>query len=238
MFPDKFLDFSMERLVTEWPTCGTLAEQTLVSAHEMILILQQVLEATDCVHEHNIAYRGIEPPNIWIMSRRPMKCKLGGFSPAAKSPYPAPEVYSRKSYLYDDYPADIWSLGLTVLRYSLFGRWYLRTSEWSIEPRIEAQSSRPDPGWQTLTGFANAMLCYDVVNRPSAKDCLKKISPKKEDDALIVQAKQTLTNIDFLSRQKHVPGVPAQLMPLALDLDGEAPNTVNFCKAHGLLKIA
>ncbi len=76
MFPEKFLDLSVDRLVTEWPTLGTLAEQKSVSAREMTIAVQQILEATAYVHEHNIVHRGIEPSNIWIMSRTPMKCRL------------------------------------------------------------------------------------------------------------------------------------------------------------------
>ncbi len=236
IFPEKFLDLSTERLVVEWPTYGSLAEQTLVSAHELIIVLQEILEATVCLHENNIVHRGIEPSNIWIMSRRPMKCKLGRFSSTANPAYLAPEVYSGKPYLCNDYPADIWSLGLTVLRYSLFGRWHMPTSKWAVEQFPESQSSRPDPGWQMLTGIANAMLHIDGLSRLSAKECLSMITGQDQIASSIDRPGQIRKNIGFLSRQESLPGCPLQLKPLILDLKGEALQTVDNSTARRILK--
>lgn len=203
----------------------------------MMIVLEQILGATAYIHEHKLVHGGVEPSDIWLMSRKPMNCKLGGFSHTVTSAYQAPEVRSRKYYLSDDHSADIWSIGLTVLRYSLFGRWFMQTSKWSDKPCAEAQCPRPGPGWDTLTDLANAMLHFDAFDRPSAKDCLEKIILQKHNATLIDGAKQTLANIEFLSGQKVIPDVPAHLIPLLRDLGGEAPKTVSTRKALSILKI-
>lgn len=77
---DKYLDLKHQPLVTEWPSYGTLAEQTLVSASEMTVILQQVLEAAACIHEHNLVHRDIAPHNIWIMTRSPCSARFQAFT--------------------------------------------------------------------------------------------------------------------------------------------------------------
>lgn len=82
------------------------------------------------------------------------------------------------------------------------------------------------------------MLQFDVLNRPSAKDCLKQISSQNKDATIIDGAKQASINIDFLSCQKEVPNVPAQLVALILDLDGEIPQTVSIRKANRILEIS
>ncbi|KAL9123896.1 MAG: hypothetical protein Q9217_006716 [Psora testacea] len=234
----KFSDPDTQWLSTEWPTYGSLAEQKLLSANEFMIVLRQVLEATACIHEHKIVHRNIVPSNIWIMSREPLKCRLGGFGSSAPLSLLAPEVYSRKSYLPDDYPADIWSIGVTVLRYSLFDRWFMQTSRWSVEPCLKAQVSRPGPSWHILTDSANAMLRFDDLDRPSAKDCLEDIALRKDDAILKPRAEQILENIDFLSRQTRIPNVPPVLLPLIPALSSETPITVDLTETRKALEIS
>lgn len=147
-------------------------------------------------------------------------------------------MYSRRLYLSNDFPADIWSLGLSVLRYSLFSRWHLQTSKWSVERCIGAQTSRPDPGWQMLTSLANGMLEFNERHRPLAKDCLKKITVQNSDTTSTNGVKQTIVNTNFLSSQKDIPGVPIKLKPLIPNRCGEAQGTVNIHSALTILEIS
>ena len=201
----------------------------------MTVILQQVLEAAACIHEHNLVHRDIAPHNIWIMTRSPLFCKLLGFHSKTNFAHRAPEISARESYIDNDYPADIWSIGLIVLQYSLFGTWHVPAR--SIEQHLENQRSRPDPIWQKLTSLANAMVDFDASKRPSAEQCLEMIGSQCEESCAIADTEQLFNNLQFLSSQEIIPGVPAALRPLLADVRWETQLTVDATLAWNILEI-
>ena len=137
------------------------------------------------------------------MSRKPMECKLGGFGQVGSRRHLAPEVTSKTSYLPSAYHTDIWSIGVTILQFSLFSPWRMSLSLWSEGQYTDDQLPRPTVDWHTLTQFANTMLEFDPKNRLSATSCLEKLSRENFTKALS-KAEQRLNNFDFLRRQKSV----------------------------------
>ena len=152
----------MDYLVMEWLTPETLLQQQRLTPNEVATIIEQILYATAHVHDQGIVHWNIKPSNILIVSRKPIVCKLGGFATIGRSRYRAPEVIARKLARNDDYPCDIWSLGLTILDFCLFDIWRLRLSDW---PTVIGQVPRPGPAWKALTDFATSMLNPDPRSR-------------------------------------------------------------------------
>ncbi len=108
---------------------------------------------------------------FWLALRRNVEDKSFGLLA-----YKAPVVILEGLYLPNDCSVDTWSMGVLTLKYTLFGPWLPRTSEWSGRQYIKTQVSRPGSGWQALTDLANAMLEFDPEKRPSATDCSTKLS--------------------------------------------------------------
>lgn len=135
-FPNKFVDLNEPWMVMEWSPHETLAEQKDVSASEMKTLLEQVLDGAAYVHGQDMVHRDIQPSNIFVVSRMPMTCKLGGISPSTSRRYQAPEVVVRGSYLSTDCSVDIWSIGVLTLQYTLFNHWVVPMSKWSGRQHI------------------------------------------------------------------------------------------------------
>ena len=213
IFLDKLVSLNEAFIVAEWTTSHpTLAEQTNLLADEMKTVIEQVLDGMAYMHERGMVHRDIQPSNIFIVSRTLMRCKVGCIALSGRTTYMAPEVVSRKSYPLGP-SVDIWSIGVSILRFSLFSPWFARMSEWSGGQCIGAQASRPGPVWQALTSLGNTMLEFDCNNRPSATDCLEKLSHLGSMHSTS-EPKQNLINLEFLSRQTSIPNVSSDLLPL------------------------
>jgi len=213
-------------LVMEWAIHATLAEQKDVSADQMMTVLIHVLNGAAYIHEQGMAHRAIQPSNILIVSREPMIGKLGGIALSGSLAYKAPEVALRGSYLPSGYSADIWSIGVLTLQYSLFNRWWAHTSEWSSGRDVECQVSRPT--WQGLTDIANSMLNPEPRNRPSATDCSTRFSVEQNRAGAMKSEEAQLysTNLDFLRLQTMIPRVSTSALPLLSEIELQIITTV------------
>ncbi len=96
----------------KWAIHETLAEQKDVSVYEMKIILAQVLDGLAYLHEQSLVHEAIQPSNILIDSRTPMKCIVGGIGLSGSLVYKAPEVNFREPDLLNDSSVDIWSIGV------------------------------------------------------------------------------------------------------------------------------
>ena len=202
---EKFVEWGIEYFVMEYLKPDTLDKQEQLTPDEVATTLEQLLLAVAHLHEREIVHWNIKPSNIHFKSRKPLLCKLGGFATIKNSKWMAPEVVKRGEVSKDDYPCDIWSLGLVILHLCLFDQWRLRLSEW---PTICGQVLRPGPAWKALTNFATKMMNPDPSSRPTATDCLERLchlDVKQENQSPIETNIQFLSN--HVSKYKKLPGL-------------------------------
>lgn len=76
--------------------------------------------------------------------------------------YKAPVVILEELYLPNDCSVDAWSMGVLTLKYTLFGPWLLRTSEWSGRQYIKYSGFS---SWSRLASSNWSRQC-DVGIRP------------------------------------------------------------------------
>ena len=163
-----------------------------------------------------------------------MKIKLGGFHFAGTDPltsffgspwHIAPEI-SRGGATYAN-AVDVWSIGITIFQYSLFGRFFVGLSDWAQNRPKTTQVSRP--GWQSLTELANTMLICDPNLRPSATECLSELGWTESR----VETDQYGLNLSFLRKHKTT----SLLQWVRVDISRDPPiaiNAIEVCKIFGL----
>ncbi|OAA53493.1 Protein kinase-like domain protein [Niveomyces insectorum RCEF 264] len=155
---------------------------------EMLLVLQQSLEALVYLHGEGVTHRDLKPANILFRSRDPIDVALADFGWARESAvsmnsfyggtvhYRAPEVLAHQRYRN---PVDIWSLGVVGLEY-LEGlpAEDNTTSEAEYARRTSAHAHRlarraPALSHQRLL---SQMLRMRATERPSADQCLELVA--------------------------------------------------------------
>jgi serine/threonine protein kinase len=80
VFYDKYLpDWKGDIKVMELAWLGSLSRQKGVSANEMTVLIDQILDATGHLHVNGYTHRDIKPDNILINFRKPILAKLCDF---------------------------------------------------------------------------------------------------------------------------------------------------------------
>lgn len=134
MFYDKYLpDWKGDIKVMELAWLGSLSRQKGVSANEMTVLIDQILDATGHLHVNGYTHRDIKPDNILIISRKPILAKLCDFGLtsnlclktfAGTENFVAPEILKRKLPGLGGSPytnaVDIFSIDASILSLSLF----------------------------------------------------------------------------------------------------------------------
>lgn len=101
----------------------TLSELKNIKMPKKIAICRQLIDAVYDLHNLNIAHMDIKPSNI-MLSKNVVKLMDFGLSNMAiigsrymgTLKYMAPEVAAAGSKIYDNFAADIWSLGATMVQ--------------------------------------------------------------------------------------------------------------------------
>ncbi len=234
IFLDKYLDLRDPILVTEFPSLGSLDAQTL-SYSQMATTIRQTLRAVNHLHINGIIHGDIQPINIYMFSIDPMETKLGGFHSAGTKPptsvksrrHRAPEI-SRDSARYTN-AVDLWSIGITILQYSLFGRFCVGLSAWAQKRPDVQQISRP--GWQPLTKLANTMLICDHRLRPSATECISTLDQTGPTDQT---DHQHSLNLSFLRKHKTT----SLLELFCADVHRDPPIAIKAVEACKILSLS
>jgi len=132
VFYDKYLpDCKGDIKVMEFAWLGSLSRQKAVSANEMAVLIDQILDATRHLHVNGYTHRDIKPDNILIISRKPILAKLCDFGLtsnlclktfAGMENFVAPEILKQKLPGLGGSPytnaVDIFSIGARgVLKY-------------------------------------------------------------------------------------------------------------------------
>lgn len=206
-------------LMMKWVIHATLAEQKNVSTDQMMTVLIHVLNDAAYIHEQSMTHRAIQSFNILIVSRESMVDKLEDIALSKSLTYKALEMTLRESYLLSDYSADIWSIDVLTLQYSLFNCWRAHTSKWSSRRDVECQVSRPT--WQGLTDIVNFMLNPEPRNRPSITNCSTRFFVE-QNRAKAMKSKEAQlysTNLDFLRLQTMISRVSTSALPLLSEIE-------------------
>ncbi len=215
-------------LMMKWVIHATLAEQKDVSADQMMTVLIHVLNGAAYIHEQSMAHWAIQSFNILIVSRESMVGKLEGIALSRSLTYKAPEMTLRESYLLSDYSADIWSIDVLILQYSLFNCWRTHTSKWSSRRDVECQVSRST--WQDLTNIANFMLNLELRNRPSVTNCSTRffVEQNRAEAMKSKEAQLYSTNLDFLQLQTMISRVSISALSLLSEIELQIITIVGF----------
>ncbi|RYO81090.1 hypothetical protein DL764_009811 [Monosporascus ibericus] len=169
-------------------------------------LAEQMCRALDYMHsELNMAHRDIKPNNILIKRKTPLWAVLTDFGLSSTSPdphswgnptYRAPETFTT---LDAHCPADIWALGVTVLKLSLGSLGGTLDGGVGQEPRavmayFEASAADLSP---TCRMLLKGMLRPDPKKRWDAAGCLQYLEnalrPRDKLTATRVTSKRTIT---------------------------------------------
>ncbi len=234
IFLNKYLNLRDPILVTKFPSLDSLDAQTL-SYSQMATTIRQTLRAVNHLHINDIIHEDIQPINIYMFSIDSMKTKLGGFhSAGTKSPtsvksrrHRAPEII-RDSARYTN-AVDLWSIGITILQYSLFGRFCVSFSAWAQKRPNVQQISRP--GWQPLTKLANTMLICDHRLRSFATECISTLDQTEPTDQT---DHQHSLNLSFLRKHKTT----SLLKLFCADVHRDSPIAIKAVEACKILSLS
>lgn len=206
-------------LMMKWIIHATLAEQKNVSTDQMMTVLIHVLNDAAYIHEQSMTHRAIQSFNILIVSRESMVGKLEDIALSKSLMYKTLEMTLRESYLLSDYFADIWSINVLTLQYSLFNCWRAHTSKWSSRRDVECQVSRST--WQGLMNIVNFMLNLELRNRSSITNCSTRFFVE-QNHARAIKSKEAqlyFTNLDFLRLQTMISRVSTSALPLLFEIE-------------------
>lgn len=206
-------------LMMKWTIHATLAEQKNVSTDQMMTVLIHVLNDAAYIHKQSMTHRAIQSFNILIISRESMIDKLEDIALSRSLTYKALEMTLRESYLLSGYSADIWSIDVLILQYSLFNCWRAHTSKWSSRRNVECQVSRST--WQGLTNIVNFMLNLEFRNRSSITNCSTRffVEQNRAEAMKSEEAQLYFTNLDFLRLQTMIPRVSTSALPLLSEIE-------------------
>jgi NIMA (never in mitosis gene a)-related kinase len=221
-FKEAFITRKPERalhLITEYIDNGDLgkkkSQQKKINKpfEEEILInwLIQICLALKYLHNNNIIHRDIKPSNIMLTKNNIIKIGDFGISKAlsksckkAKTfigtpPYMAPEVINSEKY---DYPADIWSLGITFFELMTFNVPFEGNSDMGlfkniIEGNRFLRISNNSFYSLELINIVKKMISNNPKERPKIDEILDVPIIKKNLEIFLENNKELYNNIDF-----------------------------------------
>lgn len=206
-------------LMMKWVIHATLAEQKNVLTDQMITVLIHVLNDAAYIHEQSMTHQAIQSFNILIISQESMINKLEDIALSRSLTYKTLEITLRESYLLSDYSADIWSIDVLTLQYSLFNCWRAHTSKWSSRRNVECQISRST--WQDLMNIVNFMLNLELRNRSLITNCSTRFFVE-QNHARVMKSKEAqlyFTNLDFLRLQTMISRILISALPLLFEIE-------------------
>lgn len=206
-------------LMMKWVIHATLAEQKNVLTDQMITVLIHVLNDAAYIHEQSMTHRAIQSFNILIISQESMINKLEDIALSRSLTYKTLEITLRESYLLSDYSADIWSIDVLTLQYSLFNCWRAHTSKWSSRRNVECQISRST--WQDLMNIVNFMLNLELRNHSLITNCSTRFFVE-QNRARVMKSKEAqlyFTNLDFLRLQTMISRILISALPLLFEIE-------------------
>jgi len=173
-------------LVTGGELFDQIVSKGTYSETDAALIIKQILEAVEYMHQNGIAHRDLKPENLLVTGPTNNIIKVSDFGlskdygadslkTACGTPdYVAPEVLKGGHY---DNTVDIWSIG--VISYILlcgFPPFYGNDDQEIFNKILKADYVFPSPDWDTISDdakeFISAILILDYTSRPSAEQCL------------------------------------------------------------------
>ena len=221
-FKEAFITRKPERalhLITEYIDNGDLgkkkSQQKQINKpfEEEILInwLIQICLALKYLHNNNIIHRDIKPSNIMLTKNNIIKIGDFGISKAlsksckkAKTfigtpPYMAPEVINSEKY---DYPADIWSLGITFFELMTFNVPFEGNSDMGlfkniIEGNRFLRISNNSFYSLELINIVKKMISNNPKQRPKIDEILDVPIIKKNLEIFLENNKELYNNKDF-----------------------------------------
>jgi len=259
VFYDKYLpDWKGDIKVMELAWLGSLSRQKAVSANEMAVLIDQILDATGHLHVNGYTHRDIKPDNILIISRKPILAKLCDFGLtsnlclntfAGTENFVAPEILKQKLPGLGGSPytnaVDIFSIGASILSLSLFEgipsvfpplkkhrsiKDMLSWFEWSSQ--LEGTESPSRPSWEHLTNLAKRMVAKEPDSRPSATSCKKSLTLP---DSLAIETEVTAEGLaqekltNFEYLQRHRKYCALEFSKLInIDVHREPPIAINL----------
>lgn len=195
-------------IIMEYCHLGSLHQQQRVSGfneYETLMIMAQSFSAIDYLHSKKITHRDLKPGNILVRSREPLEIAVGDFgwskqggvamgTYAGTDYYAAPEVLELRDAqthggfreLYTNM-SDMWSLGVIAVEL-VYGRlptfdgqrgFDLDYCIWMSEQVPKIIESLRDA---QFAGLVEDLLSWYPNDRPTAADCLSRISELMLDD--------------------------------------------------------
>lgn len=160
-----------------------ITEHDHLSERNARLVIKEVLEAVEYLHDNNVVHRDIKPENILCVNRSwPLRVKITDFglskvlgrgasdrvmrSQCGTAYYLAPEVANREKY---GKPVDLWACGV-VLYVMLAGKFpfYGDTDE-KFMRRLRNGVKFPDKEWRNISPAAKALIKGLLDPNPSTR---------------------------------------------------------------------
>jgi len=188
---DFFEDNNTIYLILELAVGGELFDQIIsrgsYSERDAAIIIKQILEATQYMHDKGIAHRDLKPENLLVTGDNYDLIKISDFglskdfgnenlkTSCGTPDYVAPEVLKGASY---DHSVDIWSIGvITYILLCGFPPFYGNTEQQIFNKILRAEYDFPSPDWDNISEeakeFIRALLVLNPNDRPSARDCME-----------------------------------------------------------------
>jgi len=172
-------------LILEYMTCDSieslLLENVRLTEEQVAVIVHQIVNALEVVHNSNVVHRDVKPSNFLMNMMGEVKLSDFGIASTVQSinepeldefvgtlHYLAPEVARRERY---GAACDVWSLGISMIQ-MLFG-----TVPLGDHPGIDALSIIKDPNYNPLDSLVGCAADQDAQLPPNTKDSLQISAP-------------------------------------------------------------